>query len=139
MDPKSILRLEGFALFAVAIGAYFMIGAPLWVLLVLALAPDLSMLGYLLGSRVGSRVYNAFHTLVAPAIIGTAGTLLGLMPLVWLALVWAAHIGADRAVGYGLKYPTGFKDSHLSGADDHRAPAVEHTGMATHPVGARDD
>ena len=30
-----------------------------------------------------------------------------------LAMIWLAHIGIDRALGYGLKYQTGFAFTHL--------------------------
>ncbi|QKY20974.1 DUF4260 domain-containing protein [Halolamina sp. CBA1230] len=114
MEPRTVLRLEGVAVFLAATAAYFAVDGPLWLFLVLALAPDLSILGYLAGVRLGSRVYNAFHTYVGPIALGTAGVVLGVPPASWVALVWAAHIGADRAVGYGLKYPIGFKHTHLS-------------------------
>ncbi|MFW5948072.1 MAG: DUF4260 domain-containing protein [Halolamina sp.] len=114
MAPRTVLRLEGIAVFLAATTAYFSVDGPLWLFLVLALAPDLSMLGYLAGNRVGSRVYNAFHTYVGPIALSAVGTVVDPSAVVWVALVWAAHIGADRAVGYGLKYATGFKHTHLS-------------------------
>lgn len=129
MRPEVILRLEGAGLFGVATAAYFAIGGPLWLFAVLALAPDVSMLAYLAGPRVGSGVYNAFHTSLAPLALGVAGAWLGVTPLVWVALVWAAHIGADRAVGYGLKYPTGFGRTHLS-REDGRDASVADPGRA---------
>lgn len=138
MEPKTILRLEGFALFAVATAVYFILDAPLWLFVVLALAPDLSMVGYLAGARVGSSIYNAFHTYLAPITIGAVGLWFGVMPLVWVALVWSAHIGIDRAVGYGLKYPTGFKDTHLSEENDHPTPIVGPADPASDAVGAGD-
>jgi hypothetical protein len=30
-----------------------------------------------------------------------------------VALIWLAHIGFDRALGYGLKYKAGFGFTHL--------------------------
>ena len=30
-----------------------------------------------------------------------------------MAAIWTAHIAMDRALGYGLKLPTGFTDTHL--------------------------
>lgn len=135
MNPRLVLRLEGIAVFLAATAAYFAVDGPLWLFLVLALAPDLSMLGYLAGDRVGSRVYNVFHTYVAPIALGAAGVGLSVPPAVQVALVWAAHIGADRAVGYGLKYPTGFKHTNLSMADNERDPAP---GTGTVAVDARD-
>jgi hypothetical protein len=123
MHPKSVLRAEGAAFAAVATAAYFTIGGPLWLFAILALAPDVSMLAYLAGPRIGSAVYNAFHTYLVPVTFGAAGTWFGVTTVAWVALVWAAHIGVDRAVGYGLKHPTGFKHTHLSGTADASTPA----------------
>jgi hypothetical protein len=53
------------------------------------------------------------HNLVFPIALGTAGLLADPGSAVAVALIWAAHIGVDRLVGYGLKYPTAFKDTHL--------------------------
>jgi hypothetical protein len=77
------------------------------------LAPDLGMLGYLGGSRVGAAVYDLFHTYVPPAVLGIVGVVAE-SPLTYsIALIWFAHIGMDRLLGYGLKYPTAFRDTHL--------------------------
>ncbi|MFC6953262.1 DUF4260 domain-containing protein [Halorubellus litoreus] len=116
MHPKTVLRLEGAAVFAAALAAYVAVDGRLWLLLVLALAPDLSMLGYLAGARAGSVVYNAAHTYVGPLALAAVGVLVATPLATSVALVWAAHIGADRAVGYGLKYPSGFGDTHLDRA-----------------------
>jgi hypothetical protein len=118
MEPKTILRIEGLAVFAVATTAYIFSGGPWWLFGLLALAPDLSMLGYLAGTRAGTYLYNAFHTYVVPISVGGVGIWLGQTVFLWIALVWVAHIGADRAIGYGLKQPTGFKHTHLSKAFD---------------------
>ena len=139
MNPKFILRLEGAGIVAVATAAYFTIGGPLWLFLVLALAPDLSMLAYLAGPRVGSNIYNLFHTYLAPVTLGAVGVWLGVTPFIWVALVWSAHIGVDRAVGYGLKYPTGFKHTHLSGETDRSAPAGRPDGVGSNAAGTGDD
>ena len=114
MNPRYFLRLEGLTVFTLAVGAYLWLGGPLWLLAVLALVPDLSMLGYLAGPRVGSTAYNLAHTYTLPLAVGAAGAVAGATLPVLVALVWAGHIGADRLVGYGLKYPTGFAHTHLS-------------------------
>lgn len=114
MSPRTILRFEGIAVSAAAVTVYLATGGPLWLLVVLALAPDISMLGYLAGSRLGSRLYNLCHTYSTPVALGAIGVWTGISIVTWGALVWVAHIGADRAVGYGLKYPTGFSHTHLS-------------------------
>jgi hypothetical protein len=90
-----------------------MSGVSWWLFALLILAPDLSMLGYLAGPRVGAVAYNALHILIAPLILGIAGVLLAAPITTAVALIWIAHIAIDRALGYGLKLPTGFRDTHL--------------------------
>ena len=114
MSPQRILRIEGLAVFLTALAVYFALDGPLWLLAVLALAPDLSMAGYLAGPALGSRIYNLFHTYTLPLALGGAGVWTGTTLAVLVAAVWTAHIGADRLVGYGLKYETDFKETHLS-------------------------
>ena len=81
--------------------------------LALVLAPDLAMLAYLAGPRWGSIVYNLAHT-TAPALsLALAGFLAGAPIASAAGLIWIAHIGLDRALGYGLKYSSGFGDTHL--------------------------
>ncbi|MDQ3548753.1 MAG: DUF4260 domain-containing protein [Chloroflexota bacterium] len=112
--PAILLRIEGLAALATSILLYARNDGNWLLLAVLLLAPDLSALGYLVGKRVGATTYNIAHTYALPAILGGAGLLGGSDLTVSLALIWAAHIGMDRAVGYGLKYPSDFKDTHLS-------------------------
>jgi hypothetical protein len=138
MNTRSILRLEGAGLFAASTVAYFSMDGPLWLFLVLALAPDVSMAAYLAGPRAGSRLYNAFHTYLAPLSLLGVGVGLGATPLSWIALVWAAHVGADRAVGYGLKRSTGFKHTHLSPDADRGPPVVGPGPVVTDGDGGND-
>ena len=84
-----------------------------WLFAVLILAPDLSFLGYLAGTRLGAAAYNLLHNLVLPVALGTTALLADSDAALAIALIWLAHIGVDRLVGYGLKYPTAFKDTHL--------------------------
>lgn len=115
------LRLEGLTLFVAASIHYWFIGGSWWVYAVLFFAPDLSFLGYLAGPRPGAVVYNLAHTSTAPAVLALAAWLAsagtdanGFGTLGWtVAVIWLAHIGFDRALGYGLKYPTAFQDTHL--------------------------
>ena len=109
--PRLWLRLEGLAALALAV-LVFARGGHSWMLLaVLFFAPDLSFLAYLAGPRVGAMAYNAAHSYVGPAVAAAAALLTGRPPV--LACIWAAHVGFDRLLGYGLKYPTGFVDTHL--------------------------
>ncbi len=111
--PKLILRAEGAAIGAIAAALYGKLGAPWWIFAALFLAPDLSFLGYLAGPRVGATVYNAAHTLLAPITLALVSMLLPHVDVLWVAAIWAAHIGFDRALGYGLKYADGFGFTHL--------------------------
>jgi len=111
--PRWLLRVEGAALLVGAVVLYFHADYPWWLLLVLALAPDLSMIGYLTGPRRGAAAYDVAHTTLLPIALGVVGVLAESDVAIQLALIWLAHIGADRALGYGLKYPTHFKDTHL--------------------------
>ena len=86
---------------------------PWWLLVALALAPDLSMVGYLAGPRIGAAAYDAAHTYVLPVALAAIGLMVDADTAIQLGLIWLTHIGVDRAVGYGLKYPTDFKDTHL--------------------------
>jgi hypothetical protein len=96
-----------------ALGLYFDAGYGWLLLVVLFLAPDLSMLGYAAGPRIGTLAYDVVHTYVGPIALGVMGVLGGSELAIQLALIWTAHIGLDRLLGYGLKYPTGFKDTHM--------------------------
>jgi hypothetical protein len=111
--PRTLLHLEGAVVAVAAVTLYFHLGYPWWLLVVLALAPDLSMVGYAAGNRVGAVAYDVAHTYAIPVALAAVGVLADVELAVQIALVWAAHIGVDRAIGYGLKYPTGFQDTHL--------------------------
>ncbi|MCI0349886.1 MAG: DUF4260 domain-containing protein [Acidobacteriales bacterium] len=111
--PAALLRLEGATFFFGAIALFASQGGSGLMFVLLLFAPDLAMIGYLANPRVGSYTYNAVHTYALPAILA-ALALVGQWPLgVHFALIWFAHIGMDRMMGYGLKYPTAFKDTHL--------------------------
>jgi hypothetical protein len=110
---RLLLRLEGLALFAAAIGAYFTLDGRWWLLIVLILAPDLAFLGYLAGNRVGAALYNAAHVTIGPLLLGGIALAAHWPTALSIALIWAAHVGMDRAFGYGLKYAAGFGYTHL--------------------------
>lgn len=112
--PGLLLRLEGLATLVASIAAYAHLGGNGWLFLALLLAPDVSMLGYLRGPHMGAWLYNLFHAYLLPGGLLAAALALGWESGALLALIWLAHIGMDRAVGYGLKYATHFKDTHLS-------------------------
>jgi len=115
LTPVSLLlRAEGALVGAAAIAAYAYLGQSWWLFAALILAPDLFMLGYLRGPRTGAAVYNFAHTYLVPAALGLLGFGFNLPLVLGVAAIWAAHIGLDRAMGYGLKSGAGFKGTHLS-------------------------
>ncbi len=108
-----LLRLEGVVLLGAALWVYPATGHGWGLFLALLLVPDLSMLGYVAGPRVGAASYNAGHHLIGPALVGLVGWATGSALALAVAAIWVAHVGMDRALGYGLKYPTRFTDTHL--------------------------
>lgn len=115
MQPTKAQRVEGAGVAAAALGVLWWLDAGLLTIAVFALAPDISMLGYLRNPRVGAAIYNAVHVYIGPLALGAVGLWLGgdLAPVI--AATWVAHIGVDRAVGYGLKFPDTFDHTHLDG------------------------
>jgi hypothetical protein len=110
---RTLLRLEGLTLFVGMTLLYAVWEGSWWVYAILFLAPDLSFLGYLGGPRVGAVVYNAAHSYMAPVTLMVTGFALASPLVLSIALIWMAHIGIDRAFGYGLKYFAGFGFTHL--------------------------
>jgi hypothetical protein len=105
--------VEGLAVAVAAIALYFHADYPWWLLAALVLVPDLSMAGYVAGLIIGAAIYNAAHTYAFPIVLGAVGVIANAEIAIQVSLIWFTHIGIDRAVGYGLKYPTRFKDTHL--------------------------
>ena len=111
--PRLVLRLEGLAALVAAITAYRLLGGGWGRFFALFLVPDLSMLGYLAGPRIGSICYNAAHSYLGAVLLAVAAYALHSASAGQLALIWCAHVGFDRALGYGLKYASAFTDTHL--------------------------
>jgi hypothetical protein len=125
--PKAILRLEGAAVLAAASAAYAQVGTG-WVLFALLfLVPDVSMLGYLIGRRFGAVTYNLGHSYILPVTLGALGVVLSQPLSVALSLIWVAHIGFDRMLGYGLKYTTAFGHTHLGVVGKLKGNLVTHS------------
>lgn len=119
---KRVLQLEEWA--QLIAGLFFIWYQPIsisaWIWPLLFLSPDISMLGYLAGPRVGAFTYNLFHhkgLAIAVALIGFY------FQLPWLQLagiiLWS-HSCFDRVFGYGLKYETGFQHTHLGNIGSKR-------------------
>ncbi|WP_417259985.1 DUF4260 domain-containing protein [Celeribacter sp.] len=107
-----LLRLEGVAACAVGLAGYLALSDSWLMFALFALAPDLAMLGYVLGPKVGARLYNVAHTYVVPVSLAALG-IWAVPEILPIACVWLVHIGVDRALGYGLKSETAFGLTHL--------------------------
>jgi Domain of unknown function (DUF4260) len=110
---RTLLRLEGLTLFVGMTLLYGVWDGSWWVYAFLFLAPDLSFAAYLAGPRAGAIVYNAAHSYMAPMALMITGFALSSPLVLSIAMIWLAHIGIDRALGYGLKYAAGFGFTHL--------------------------
>ena len=108
-----ILRAESIAIFAVGVWLALLVSPSPWLLIPLLLVPDISMVGYLGGPRLGAVTYNVAHNLVLPMVAIAVGWLTVNALLALSGAILLAHVGMDRALGYGLKLPTDFKDTHL--------------------------
>ncbi|MDO6657347.1 DUF4260 domain-containing protein [Anaerobacillus sp. 1_MG-2023] len=110
---KRLLNSEGVIVFIISLYFYAQIGLSWWVFFFLLLIPDLSMLGYLVNNTAGSIIYNTVHSYILPGLIVMISMILDYNILFALGLVWVAHIGMDRSIGFGLKYSSTTKITHL--------------------------
>ena len=110
---RILLRLEGLTLFLGMTLLYAVWGGSWWVYFVLFLVPDISIAAYLSGPKFGAMIYNAMHSYMAPMALMVTGFGMAAPLVLSIAIIWLAHIGIDRALGYGLKYAAGFGFTHL--------------------------
>jgi hypothetical protein len=114
--PGFLLQAEGFVVVTVSVAAYHQLNGSWLLFFLIFLWPDVFMLGYLVNVRLGASLYNLVHTYAGPLLLGAAAVFEHWHSTLLFALIWGAHIGIDRMLGYGLKYPTFFKDTHLQRA-----------------------
>ena len=110
------LRAEGAAALAAGAIVYQQLGGDWLFFIPLLLLPDLSAVGYLGGLRVGAFTYNLFHNWVIGLAVLGVGAWISSDILLFAGTILVAHVGMDRIAGYGLKHPSGFKDTHLQRA-----------------------
>lgn len=108
-----VLRAEALAIFVAGVIAYLQLNGHPLLLIPLLLVPDLSMIGYLRGPRVGAVTYNLVHNLATALVVVAVGWIVAIAPLALGGAILVAHVGMDRSLGYGLKLPTDFRDTHL--------------------------
>ena len=111
--PNVLLKLEGFAVFLLALVIYWQQSLSWPLFWSTVLLPDVALLGYLVNARIGARLYNITHSKLLPATLAVVAVATSNPLLTALALIWFVHIGVDRMLGYGLKHPEGFKVTHL--------------------------
>jgi hypothetical protein len=110
---RVVLRLEGLCVLIVASVAYSKFGLGWGTFALFFLTPDISLFGYLAGPKIGAISYNLAHSYIGAVACLVAGVILPAPTIVCIGLIWCAHIGFDRALGYGLKYSDGFGFTHL--------------------------
>jgi hypothetical protein len=110
---KTLVRLEEFGLFLFSIYLFALLPFPWWYFPLLFFVPDLGMLGYLAGPRLGAFVYNFVHHRALAVTCYATGVWLGMPVLALGGVIIFAHSSLDRAMGYGLKFTDGFNNTHL--------------------------
>ncbi len=110
---RRLLRAEGLAALVGGAAGWVALGGEWPWLLVLLLVPDVSMLGYLGGAHLGAITYNLAHNWATAGLVLGLGLAAAVPPVALAGVVLVAHVGMDRLLGYGLKYPTSFQDTHL--------------------------
>jgi hypothetical protein len=122
---KRIIQLEEFAILGLSIYALYFLKADWWVYLLLFIGPDISMLGYLAGDKAGAISYNLFHHKAVAIVLFLIGFISQTYLLEITGLILFGHSSMDRMLGYGLKYFTGFKFTHLSKIGDMKSNTKE--------------
>src|SRR5262245_49275191 len=115
LDPqvRTWLRLEGLAALIAGVVLYGRLGGDwLWFIPAL-LAVDISLAGYLRGPAVGATVYDFAHNWAVGLLVLGLGAMLGIGFIALAGAVLIAHVGMDRAVGYGLKLKSSAHATHL--------------------------
>ena len=110
---RTLLRLEGFCVMLVALLSYSHYGMGWKVFAIFFFAPDLAFFGYFAGPSVGACIYNAAHSYIGATFILVLGFVFGFHVAVVAGMIWCAHIGFNRLLGYGLKYSCRVGMTHL--------------------------
>ena len=111
--PRILLHAEGAVVFLISLFFFKFIEGNWLLFIVLLFVPDIFMLGYLANAKIGSIIYNAGHLYIIPLMLIVLSVLYESSIFLQIGIIWAAHIGLDRAFGYGLKYEANFRDAHF--------------------------
>ncbi|HEY8947376.1 MAG TPA: DUF4260 domain-containing protein [Rhizomicrobium sp.] len=118
---KRLLQLEGLAMLAASAGLYQHIGGNWTQAAILFFVPDVIFLAYLFGPRIGAIGYNIVHSMIGPLLLAGWSVMSDNHIALAMSLIWMAHIGFDRAIGAGLKYASGFGDTHINHKSRHKS------------------
>jgi len=110
---KKLLQLEAIGEFILSIVLFSQLGYRWWIFPLLILLPDLSMIGYLFGTKPGAICYNIFHHKLLAVLIFAVGYGVSYPPMILAGIILFGHAAMDRIFGYGLKYNDDFKHTHL--------------------------
>ncbi|MGG0288033.1 DUF4260 domain-containing protein [Peribacillus butanolivorans] len=110
---KKFIHSEGLMVLIAIIYIYSINEFSWWIFLLLLLTPDISMFAYLINNQIGAKVYNLFHTYTISILVILLAVSLSQDTILMVGLIWTAHIGMDRFLGYALKYTTAFKATHI--------------------------
>ena len=110
---KNILKLEEFAMFAISVYALYLLKADWWCYILILIAPDISMIGYVAGNKTGATTYNLFHHKGIAIVLYAIGFAINNEWLQIIGIILFGHSSLDRMFGYGLKLEQGFKYTHL--------------------------
>ena len=110
---KRLIMLEELLLAVLSFYLFLALEYAWWWFFLLLLTPDLGMLGYLLGPKVGAWTYNIAHYKGVAVALFVLGGYLGVQWLQLVGLIVLGHSSLDRVFGYGLKYTDAFQHTHL--------------------------
>ena len=108
MQPIFQRRLECAAVLFACLALYGARGHGWGLFAALFFIPDLSLLCYHFGPRIGGICYNLMHSFLWGILLGAYALVSGDALAEQLGLIWAAHAAFDRAIGWGLKYSDSF-------------------------------
>lgn len=110
---KNILKLEELAMFGLCTWALYSLNVEWWYYLLLLLGPDIGLIGYAAGNKIGAFIYNLFHHKGVAVVLFITGLLLPDRMIEITGIILFGHSSMDRMFGYGLKLKEGFKYTHL--------------------------
>lgn len=108
-----IIRTEGLTAFLASLYFYNYFAGSWLLFIALFFAPDISLFGYLRDNKTGSVIYNSVHNYILAFVVIMSGIVMVNSNLTSIGLILSAHVGMDRFLGFGLKYPAGIKNTHI--------------------------